>query len=90
MIDNSKNLVHTVSMNTQRVTVSLPNYVYEDLLALIPRGDISGFVSEATEEKLLEKKLEPKDPVKAFCDLRKVTPKLNDRQIMEAIRRGRA
>jgi hypothetical protein len=77
-------------MNTRRVTVSLPNYIYEDLLALIPRGGISGFVSEATEEKLLEKKLEPKDPVKAFLALRKVTPKLNDRQIMEAIRRGRA
>lgn len=77
-------------MNTQRVTVSLPNYIYEDLLALVPKGDISGFVSEAMEGRLLEKKLEPKDPVKAFLSLRKVTSKLNDRQIMEAIKRGRA
>lgn len=77
-------------MNYQRVTVSLPKYIYEDLTALLPRGEISSFVAEATESKLLEEKFEKKDPIEAFFAHRKDLPKLTDRQIMAAIRKGRA
>lgn len=83
------NILHTHDMNYQRITISLPNYVYGDLLSLFGKGKVSSFVAEATEEKLLEKKLAPKYPIKAFLDLRKITPKLDDDQIMAAIRKGR-
>ena len=76
-------------MNYQRVTVSLPKNIYEDLITLVGKGRISKFVAKATGEKLLDKKLEPKDPVKAFFALRKITPKLTHRQIMDAIHKGR-
>ena len=76
-------------MNYQRVTVSLPKDLFEDLINLIGKGKVSSFVAEATEEKILEKKLEPKDPVEAFLALRKKTKKLSDSEIMTAIRKGR-
>ena len=76
-------------MNYQRVTVSLPTYVYEDLATMVGLGKISSFVAEATESKILEKKLEPKDPIKAFFAHRKNLPKISHEQIMAAIRKGR-
>jgi len=76
-------------MNYQRITISLPNHVYEDLLAFLGKGKISGFVAEATQHKLLEKKLAPKSPVEAFFALRKITTKRTNKQILEAIRKGR-
>jgi len=76
-------------MNYQRITISLPKNIYEDLLSLFGRGKVSGVVAEAVEEKILKKKLEPKDPVKAFLALRKVTPKLTHKEIMDAIHKGR-
>ncbi|KKQ37817.1 MAG: hypothetical protein US53_C0008G0008 [Candidatus Woesebacteria bacterium GW2011_GWA1_37_7] len=76
-------------MNYQRVTVSLPKYVYEDLISLLGKGKISSFVAEAAEDKLLEKKLEAKDPIEAFLALRKKTKKISDEEIMAAIRKGR-
>lgn len=76
-------------MNTQRVTVSLPNNIYNDLINLLGKGKVSAFVAEATEEKLFEKKTEPKDPIEAFFALRKITTKRTTKQILSAIRRGR-
>jgi len=76
-------------MNYQRITISLPNHVYEDLILLLGKGKVSNFVAEATEDKLLEKKLAPKDPIEAFLAHRKNLPKLTHSQIMTAIRKGR-
>ena len=76
-------------MSYQRVTVSLPRNVYEDLLALFGKGKISSVVAEAEEEKVLEKKLAPKDPIEAFFAHKKNLQKLTHRQIMAAIRKGR-
>ena len=76
-------------MNFQRITVSLPNHIYEDLLRLLGKGNVSSFVAEATEAKLLEEKMEPKDPIEAFFALRKITTKRSFKQILAAIRKGR-
>lgn len=76
-------------MNYQRITVSLPSNIYEDLIALLGKGKVSSFVADATEAKLLEEKLEPKDPIEAFFALRKITTKRTTKQILEGIRRGR-
>jgi len=76
-------------MNYQRVTISLPKNIYEDLLTIFGKGKISSVLAEAAERRVLEKKLEPKDPIKAFFALRKITSKLTHRQIMDAIHKGR-
>ncbi len=76
-------------MNTQRITVSLPRYVHEELLAFVSRRQLSHFVAEAVEEHLLDQKIAPNDPLKKFFDLRKKTPKISDKEILEAVQKGR-
>lgn len=84
------NVVHTHVMNYKRVTVSLPIYVYDDLLLLLPTGGISSYVAEAVEDKILDTKLKPKtDPFDEFLNLRKITTKISDIEIMQAIHKGR-
>lgn len=46
-------------MNTQRITVSLPKYLYEDLVQLVPTGRISNFVAQAVEKELIEVDIDP-------------------------------
>ena len=83
-------MIHTLVMNTQRITISMPNYLYEQLLALAGKGNVSGFVTEATEAKILNKAVAAKnDPVDAFFALRKIAPRRTNKQILEAIRKGR-
>ncbi|KKU28367.1 MAG: hypothetical protein UX80_C0018G0011 [Candidatus Amesbacteria bacterium GW2011_GWA2_47_11b] len=43
-----------MSMNTQRITISMPDYLYTQLLAAVPAGQISKFVSISTEKNLLK------------------------------------
>ena len=83
-------LVHTLVMNYKRVTVSLPAYLYDDLMMLLPTGGISSYVAEAVEDRILDTKLKPKlDPIEAFLSHRKNLPKLSHQQIMDAIHKGR-
>lgn len=82
-------IYHTVSMNTQRVTVSLPDYLYTELRLMLGRGDLSSFMAEAAEEKMLDEKLTPKDPIKAFFAHKEYLPKLTTKQILVNIRKGR-
>ncbi|MDZ7587581.1 MAG: hypothetical protein U0946_07550 [Patescibacteria group bacterium] len=82
-----------MSINTQRLTISLPDYVYDQLLMMFDRGRISKFISEATEKLLIAKRMEAKtDPVEEFLNLRKTLkfPKMTDKQIKKAINKGRA
>ena len=81
--------LHNIVMNYQRVTVSLPKYIYEDLVRMLGKGKISSFVAEATEDKILTKKLEPKNPIKAFFSHKKNIPKLTHQEVLSAIRKGR-
>ncbi len=76
-------------MNYQRVTVSLPKNVYQDLITLIGKGKVSSFVANATKKMVLDEKLTPGSPVDAFLSHRDKLPKLSDKQIMAAIRKGR-
>lgn len=82
-----------MSMNTQRITISLPNYVYDQLMALYNRGEVSRVISAATEKLLVEKKIESKtNPVEDFINFRNSVkfPRLTERQIKRAINKGRA
>ena len=75
-------------MATQRLTVSLPDYLYDQLQPLLQERQLSAFVAEAVEEKILAQ-TQSDDPVEAFLDWRRVVHKLSDQQILTAIRKGR-
>lgn len=73
-------------MNTQRITISLPKYLYENLLQQIPAGKVSSFVAQTIEKQLMTL---PADPIDEFIDLRKKLPKRKKLDIIKAIKRGR-
>jgi hypothetical protein len=82
-----------MSMNTQRLTISLPDYLYDQLMMMYGRGEVSKFMSEAAERLIVDKKIETKiNPVEDFINFRNSAkfPKMTDRQIKKAINRGRA
>ena len=75
-------------MSMKRITITLPPYLYDNLIHRIPEGKISHFVRTAVEKELLE---ETKDPIKEFMELRKKMTKfrLSRKMILKAIRKGR-
>lgn len=79
-------MFHNMSMNTQRITVSLPNYLYEDLVRQMPPGQVSRFVAQALERELMV--LET-DPIGEFIALREKLPKKTKTEIIKAIKKGR-
>ncbi len=77
-------------MNTQRITISMPDYLYTQLLATVPTGQISKFVSAATEDKIVSQKLTKKiNPVEQFLSLGNSIPRMTTKQILAAIKKGR-
>lgn len=78
-------IVHNMN-NTQRITVSFPKYLYEDLVQLVPSGQVSSFVAQAVEKELIEAE---GDPFEEFMKLRKKFPKKRREEIMKAIKKGR-
>lgn len=79
-----------MSMNTQRITISMPDHLYTQLIATVPAGQISKFVSMATEDKIVYQRLIKKtDPVEYFLSLGNSIPHMTTKQILAAIRKGR-
>lgn len=78
-----------MSMNYQRLTVSLPYNIYEELVSVVGKGKVSPFVAEATESRLLEEKLRKKDLIGAFFSHKKTLPKLTHKEILSVIKKGR-
>jgi len=87
------NLIMNDNMNsgadTKRVTVSLPSYIYDRLIKQVPERQVSRFVAGLLEEKLIVQKKQITDPIKDFVDLRSKLPKVSDKKIFAAIRKGR-
>lgn len=73
-------------MSMQRITISLPKYLYEGLTQQIPSGEISKFVVRAVEAHLLEHE---SDPFEEFLKLKKQFPKIKRSLIIKAIKKGR-
>lgn len=73
-------------MSMQRITVSLPQYLYESLVQLIPPGRVSNFVARAVERKLIELDT---NPIEEFIDLKKKLPRKKKMAILKAIEKGR-
>ena len=74
-------------MNTQRLTISLPAYIYEQLTLLVRPRQISRFVTHAVEKQLLEEKTG--NPIHEFTSLRHKLPKFTRKHILAAIQKGR-
>jgi hypothetical protein len=74
---------------TQRVTISLPQYLYEQLVKTVPSRKVSAFVAKLLEEKIINLSLYKEDPVKKFFSLRKNLPKVSDEDIFAGINKGR-
>lgn len=75
-------------MNTQRLTISLPDYLYQALLKNTQPRKISQFVASVLEEKILTIKAST-NPVEDFLSLRKKLPKKETNEILRAIKKGR-
>lgn len=79
-----------MSTNTQRITISMPGYLYSQLLATVPTGQISKFVSTATEDKIVSQKLTQRtNPVEHFLSLGNSIPHMSTKQILAAVKKGR-
>jgi len=75
-------------MNTYRLTISLPNYLYQNLLKITKPRKISKFIASVLEEKIINLKTS-QNPVEDFLALRSKLPKKNANQILKAIKKGR-
>lgn len=80
-----------MSINTQRLTISLPDYVYDQLMMMYSRGQISKFISEAVEKEIVSDKFARKSsPAEELLRLKKGLPKITRVQIFKAMAKGRA
>jgi len=73
-------------MSMQRITISIPKYLYENLVQQIPAGKLSRFAVQALEKELM--KLDT-DLIEEFVKLRKILSKKKKLEILRVIRKGR-
>lgn len=73
-------------MNTQRITISLPKYLYDDLVKQVNKGQISGFITNILEKELTATKT---DPIDEFIKLREKLPQKKQEEIIKAIKKSR-
>jgi hypothetical protein len=75
-----------MSMNTHRITISVPDVTYVQLIQKVDRGKVSRYITNAVEEKLMN---ETANPVEQFLAMRGELPKVSIEKILQAIRKGR-
>lgn len=73
-------------MNMQRITISVSEYLYENLVQQIPAGKLSRFATQALEKELMKFNT---NPIEEFVKLRKILPKKKKVEILRAIQKGR-
>lgn len=76
-------------MNTQRITISIPGYLYRKLTVHVPKRKVSRFVAAALEEKLMVQTNGLADAAGEFFQWRTRLPKVDESAIREAIQKGR-
>lgn len=76
-----------MSTTVSKFSVSMPSYIYQQLAARLGKREVSGFVTAAVEEKLLNTNHE--DAVEAFLAMRSKLPKFDRKTIKDAIVKGR-
>jgi len=70
----------------QRITISVPKALYDDLVQHVPPGRVSQFAAQAIERRLFEA---DQDPIEEFIKVRKLLPKYKITTIFKAVKRGR-
>ena len=76
-----------MSTTVSKFSVSMPRYIYEQLAAKLGKREVSGFIADAVEERLLGEATE--DIVEAFIAMRQRLPKVSTKAIKEAMEKGR-
>ena len=81
-------------MSRQRITVSFPNSVHEDMLEELEGTTVSKFVTEAVRDKIIDKRIKKasakgETPWEAMRRLSKDLPRMTTEEILEAIHQGR-
>ncbi len=79
----------------QKVTITLPSVLIEDLSENIKKGDKSKFIAEAIQDKIRRERLDGstsnyRKALRNLVEMRKKLPKFSREEILESIRRGRA
>lgn len=74
-------------ITTQKISVSLPFHLYDYLAINIPSREISSYISEAVEHKILNEKVS--SAVNSFLALKSKLPKFKNKTILSAIHQGR-
>ncbi len=73
-------------MSMQRISISIPKYLYENLARQIPVRKLSRFAVQALEKELMRLNT---NPIEEFIKIRKVLPKKKKLEILKAIQKGR-
>lgn len=79
-------------MTLQRLTISLPWYLYNQVRIRSGKRKVSQYIVGAVKDKIGEEivaSAKQSDPWEDFLALRKTLPKVSDRQIRAAINKGR-
>ena len=76
-----------MSTTVSKFSVSMPSYMYEQLAAKLGKREVSGFITDAVEERLLDEVTQ--DDVEAFIAMRQRLPKVSTKVIKEAMEKGR-
>jgi len=74
-------------ITTQKISVSLPSHLYDYLVATVSPREISSYISQAIERTMLSDKID--NSIDSFLDLRKITPKFKNQDLLLAIHKGR-
>lgn len=75
-------------LNTQRLTISLPAYLYELLVSRVEKRRLSQYVRKTLEKELIKSEVIG-DPIDDFFAARAFLPKKTRVQIKNAIKKGR-
>jgi hypothetical protein len=75
-------------MDTQRITISIPNYLYQQIIDTVPKRKVSSYLAGIIEERIVCGNKDC-DPVEDFFNLRKKVPKISFQDIKIAIEKGR-
>lgn len=83
----SSTIILTMSTTVSKFSVSMPEYLYAQLATKLGKREVSGFITDAVEEKLLN--VATDDAVETFIAMRQKIPKVNAKAIKEAVEKGR-
>lgn len=83
----SSTIIRTMSTTVSKFSVSMPSYIYEQLAVKLGKREVSGFIADAVEKRLLDETIQ--DDVEAFIAIRQKLPKVSVKAIQEAIEKGR-